>query len=142
MFGWIEIFLVAAAVVLFALRLMPRLRAYRCLLDGGCVQLLVTTLFPRTGNPVGEFLFDTSGGGPFLPRELFAVLWWVVGAWLVKSLLNLVPGRQSWMSGSITCAIHLNPRKAQLRRGRMSCPWSLRARTQRIFPLHRLEATR
>ncbi|MBS7541185.1 mechanosensitive ion channel family protein [Ancylobacter lacus] len=90
MFGWIEVVLLAAAVVLFALRLLPRLRAYRSLLDGGCVLLLVTTLFPRTGNPVGEFLFGKSGGGPFLPRELFGVLWWVLGAWLVKSLLDLV----------------------------------------------------
>jgi len=90
MFGWIAISLLAAAAGLLALRLLPRLRPYHSLLGGGCVLLLVTTLFLRTGNPVGEFLFGTSAGGPFLPRQVFGILWWILGAWLCKSLLDLV----------------------------------------------------
>jgi small-conductance mechanosensitive channel len=52
--------------------------------------LLITAVFPRTGNPLGEFLFGTTGGGPRLPREFFGIVWWVLGAWLLKSLLDLV----------------------------------------------------
>ncbi len=52
--------------------------------------IVITALFPRTGNPPGEFLFGLKGGGLRLPRELFGVVWWILGAWLFKSLLDLV----------------------------------------------------
>ena len=90
MFSWTEIFLLSAAVVLLVLRALPYFRTYRPLIGGGGVLLLITALFPRTGNPLGEFLFGASGSGPRLPREVFGVLWWVLGAWLFKSLLDLV----------------------------------------------------
>lgn len=90
MFGWIEICLLLAAALLLLLRALPYFRSYRPLFGGGCVLLLITALFPRTGNPLGQFLFGTSGSGPRLPRELFGVVWWILGAWLFKSLLDLV----------------------------------------------------
>ena len=57
---------------------------------GAGVLMLITALFPRTGNPLGQFLFGTTGDGPRLPRELFGIVWWILGAWLFKSLLDLV----------------------------------------------------
>jgi hypothetical protein len=35
-------------------------------------------------------LFGITGSGVRLPREFFGVLWWVLGVWLFKSLLDLV----------------------------------------------------
>jgi len=90
MFGSIEICLLATAAVLLLLRALPYFRPYRPLFGGGGVLMLITALFPRTGNPIGEFLFGTAGGGLRLPRELFGVVWWILGAWLFKSLLDLV----------------------------------------------------
>jgi small-conductance mechanosensitive channel len=90
MFGWTEILLLSAGAILLVLRALPYFRAYRPLIGGGGVLFLITALFPRTGNPLGEFLFGASGGGPRLPREVFGVLWWVLGAWLFKSLLDLL----------------------------------------------------
>ena len=66
------------------------LRSYRPLFVGGSVLLLITALFPRTGNPLGQFLFGTTGDGLRLPRELFGIVWWILGAWLFKGLLDLV----------------------------------------------------
>ena len=90
MFGWIEICLVLAAAVLLLLRVLPYFQSYRPLFGGGCVLLLITTLFPRTGNPLGQFLFGRTGSGPRLPPELFEIVWWILGAWLFKGLFDLV----------------------------------------------------
>ncbi len=90
MFGWIEIFLLSAAAGLLLLRVLPYFRPFRPLFGGGSVLMLISALFPRTGNPLGEFLFGTTGGGLRLPHELFGAVWWVLGAWLFKSLLDLV----------------------------------------------------
>jgi small-conductance mechanosensitive channel len=51
---------------------------------------MITALFPRTGNPLGAFIFGTTTNGPHPPRELFGIIWWILGAWLVKSLLDLI----------------------------------------------------
>jgi len=90
MFGWIEIGLLSAAAALLLLRALPYFRSYRPLFMGGCVLLVITALFPRTGNPLGQFLFGTTGDGLRLPRELFGIVWWILGAWLFKGLLDLV----------------------------------------------------
>ena len=89
MFGWIEIFLLSATVVLLVFRLLPYFRPYHPLFGGGGVLLLMTALLPRTGNPLGDVFFGTTGGVR-LPRELFGIVWWVLGAWLLKSVLDLV----------------------------------------------------
>jgi len=90
MFGWIEICLLSMAVVLLLLRALPYFRSYRRLCDGGSLLLLISAIFPRVGNPLGQFLFGTDGGRAHLPLELFGVVWWILGAWLFKSLLDLV----------------------------------------------------
>jgi small-conductance mechanosensitive channel len=90
LFGWIEICLLSATAALLLLRVLPYFRSYRPLFGGGCVLMLITALFPRTDNPLGQFLFATTGSGLRLPRELFGFVWWVLGAWLCKSLLDLV----------------------------------------------------
>ena len=90
MFGAAEIGLLAAAVLLPLLGRMPRLLAYRRLLAGAGLLMLISALFPRAGNPLGQYLFGENGAGPGLPREAFGILWWALGAWLVKTLLDLV----------------------------------------------------
>jgi len=90
MFGWIEICLLSIAAMLMMLRVLPYFKPYRPLFVGSSALMLITALFPRAGNPLGQFLFRTTGEGPRLPVELFGVLWWILGAWLFKSLLDLV----------------------------------------------------
>jgi len=93
MFGWIEISLLTAACMFLLIRLMPYFRAYHPLFGGACVLLLITALFPRTANPIGQFLFGTTGRDLRLPREIFGFVWWILGAWLCKSLFDLVLSR-------------------------------------------------
>ena len=89
MFGWIEICLLCGASFLLVLRVLPYFRAYHPIFGGGCLLLLITAFFPRPGNPVGPYLFGEAGGGLGLPRDFFGIVWWVLGAWLFKSLLDL-----------------------------------------------------
>ncbi len=89
MFGWFEIVLLGCAAILLVLRVLPYSRAYHPLLGGGCMLLLITALFPRTDNPLGRYLFGETAESLRLPREIFGVVWWVLGAWLLKSLLEL-----------------------------------------------------
>jgi hypothetical protein len=93
MFGRIEIALLALAAFMLLLRLLPYFRPYHPLFGGGCVLLLITALFPRPENPLGQFLFGTTGDGIKLPREIFGIVWWIPGAWLCKSLFELVLSR-------------------------------------------------
>jgi hypothetical protein len=96
MFGWVEICILSIAALLLIDGTVPRLRPYRSLFLGGGALMLITAVFPRAGNPLGQFLFESNSGKPLLPRELFGIAWWVLGAWLVKSLLDLsCAGRSS-----------------------------------------------
>jgi small-conductance mechanosensitive channel len=90
MFGWFEASLLILAIVLLACGLAPRLRSYRPLFCGSSVLLLTAALFPRSGNQLGEYLFGASSGGLRLPIEILGVAWWVLGAWLIKSVLDLI----------------------------------------------------
>lgn len=89
MFGWIDIGLLSAALVLLGCGFVLLLRPYRSLFWGSSVLALISALFPRHGNLLGQYLFGSGTGAPRLPLELFGIAWWVLGAWLVKSLLDL-----------------------------------------------------
>jgi small-conductance mechanosensitive channel len=88
--GPVEIALLIAAAGLSICGVMPALRSYRSLFWGGGVLLLTAVLFPRPGNRIGEFLFADKSDGWHLPSELFGIAWWILGAWLVKSLLAFI----------------------------------------------------
>ena len=62
MFGWVEICLLSSAAVLLLLRILPYFRPYRPLFVGGSALMLITALFPRAGNPLGQFLFMATSG--------------------------------------------------------------------------------
>ncbi len=90
MFGWVEIVLLSWAAVLLAVRLLPYFADYRALCTAGALLAFITALFPRDGNPLGQFLFGAAAGGLHLPRELFGILCWSLGAWLFNKLLGLL----------------------------------------------------
>lgn len=87
---WIEIALLGAAAVLFIGAFVPRLRPYRSLFLGGFVLVLSTALFRRRENLLGKYLFSGASETVRLPAELFGIAWWILGAWLTRSLLTLV----------------------------------------------------
>jgi small-conductance mechanosensitive channel len=90
MLGWTEILLMLSAAALFATALLPAFRAYRALILGGAMLLLITALFPRQGNLVGQYLFLADNKSLRLPMELFGFAWWILGAWLLRSLFQLL----------------------------------------------------
>lgn len=94
MFGWVEICLIAAAALLVLVRVLPYLQSYRPLFRGGYALLLITAAFPRPNNPIGEFVFGKTSHGLHLPIEVFGIAWWLIGAWLFKSVLQLVLRRR------------------------------------------------
>ena len=90
MFGWAEASLLTIALGLLICGITPHFRAYRPLFCGSSVLLFTAALFPRNGNLLGEYLFGDSSGGLRLPTEILGVAWWILGAWLFKSLLDLI----------------------------------------------------
>jgi small-conductance mechanosensitive channel len=90
MFDWIEICLAAATVTFLVGAFVPQLQTYRSMFLGGGALMAITMLFPRPGNRLGQFLFAQTAGSMHLPSELFGIAWWVLGAWLIRSLLALV----------------------------------------------------
>jgi small-conductance mechanosensitive channel len=90
MFDGIEICLAAAMTILLTCAFIRPLRAYRSLFLGGSALTAITMLFPRSGNHLGQFLFDPTSGSMHLPLELFGIAWWILGAWLLRSVLTLI----------------------------------------------------
>jgi len=88
--GTTEILLMVLTAGLFATALVPRFRTYRGLILGGAMLALITALFPRPGNLLGQHLFFSDDKSLRLPMELFGVAWWVLGAWLLRSLFQLL----------------------------------------------------
>ena len=88
--GWTEICFLCTAGVLLVLRVLRIFPVYQPLLSGSAALLVISAIFPRTGNSLGQYLFGTIAGGAVLPRELFGVAWWVLGAWLCKSLFDIL----------------------------------------------------
>ncbi|HET7331110.1 mechanosensitive ion channel family protein [Dyella sp.] len=85
-----DIGFLAVAALLLACGFVRRLRPYRALLWGGSGLLLITAIYPRHGNPLGRYLFVGADGTSRIPPELLTVIWWILGAWLLKSLLDLI----------------------------------------------------
>jgi small-conductance mechanosensitive channel len=85
-----EIILLVCAASTLAAAFIHRLRAYRSLLIGGGVLLVITAVYPRRGNQLGQLIFGPVVEGLRLPSEVFGVVWWILGAWLVKSVLALI----------------------------------------------------
>ena len=90
MFDWIEICLAAAMATFIVGAFVPRLQTYRSLFLGGGALMAITLLLPRPGNRLGQFLFAQTSGSMHLPSELFGIAWWLLGAWLIRSLLALI----------------------------------------------------
>jgi len=91
--GWVEIALWCAALALLAGSFGVRARPYRSLIRGSGILLLLTSLLPRNGNVLGQYLFGSASQAPRLPTELFGIAWWLLGAWLLNSLLGLILSR-------------------------------------------------
>jgi small-conductance mechanosensitive channel len=90
MVGRVEIGLLVFSAGLFVCGWMPRFRSWRSLFWGAGALALITAIFPRRDNPVGQYLFVGSQGIPRVPLQVFGIAWWILGAWLVNSLLELV----------------------------------------------------
>jgi small-conductance mechanosensitive channel len=90
MFDWIESCLAAVTAALLTCAFVPRLRTYRSLFLGGSALTAITMLVPRAGNRIGQFLFAQTSGSMHLPSELLGIAWWLLGAWLIRSLLTLI----------------------------------------------------
>jgi len=93
MFSLLEIVLLACSALFLLLRVLPYFLSYRRLFGGAAALMLISAIYPRQGNGIGDFLFGSAVSGLRLPRELFGVLWWILGAWLFKTLLDLVLSR-------------------------------------------------
>lgn len=90
MLGWLDIGIVVVAATLAGCGFVRRLRVYRSLMWRGAVLAIITALYPRPGNGLTLLLFGGAFRAPPLPSELFGIAWWILGAWLVKGLLNLI----------------------------------------------------
>ncbi len=99
MFSWMEVVLWLLATALFAASCATRLRPFRSFIWGSCVLLLITSMLPRPGNVLGQYLFGGPSQAPRLPSELFGVAWWLLGAWLLNSALGLILSRTLFPQG-------------------------------------------
>jgi small-conductance mechanosensitive channel len=90
MFDWIEVGLAGTTALLLASAFIRQARPYRSMVLGGAALTAITTLFPRPGNRIGQFLFAQTAGSMHLPLELFGIAWWILGAWLIRSVLTLI----------------------------------------------------
>lgn len=88
--NWIEIFFGLCSTVLLLCAFLPHLRPYRWLNLGGFVLLLSAALFRIGSNLLGSYLHTGGAATTDTPAEFFGIAWWILGAWLVRSLLTLV----------------------------------------------------
>ncbi len=86
----LELCAVFAAAILLACGTLARFRLYRSLFHMSSVLMLIAVLFPWPGGLIEADLFGASAPTIRWPSELFAVACWMLGAWLLKSILQLV----------------------------------------------------
>jgi small-conductance mechanosensitive channel len=82
--------LIGGAIALIACGRFVKPRGYRSLRWGSALLLIITALFPRPGNRIGQYLFAEAPVGLHLPIQLIGLAWWILGAWLLKSVLELI----------------------------------------------------
>ncbi len=87
---WVEPCLFAAAAVFFAAAWVKRLRPYRSLFLGSFVLWLSSALYRRRMELFGTGVHAAPAGSGQWPAEIFGIAWWILGAWLVRSLLTQV----------------------------------------------------
>ena len=90
MLSGVETTLLVMAAVPLALSLAPRLRPWRTLLWAGSALALITAFFPRPGSTLGSHLLGDAASGHGLPAAPFIIAWWILGAWLLNSVLDRV----------------------------------------------------
>ncbi len=90
MSNWTDGALALAAVVCLTMGAMPGHRAYRSLYWVGGTLLAITAVYPRPSNLLGLQLFSSKTGESWLPTEFFGVIWWILGAWLLTKILDLI----------------------------------------------------
>jgi small-conductance mechanosensitive channel len=90
MIGALEISLLSASGTLFTLGWLRQLHRYRSLFWAGSALALITGLFPRPDNALGQYLFGGNSGSSRIWMDVFGVAWWLLGAWLLKSLFDLI----------------------------------------------------
>jgi small-conductance mechanosensitive channel len=90
MLGWTEGALLVVAATLAGCGFVRRLRVYRSLLWGSAALATLTALYPRPHNGLALLLYGGASPAHSTQFELFGVAWWILGAWLIKGLLNLV----------------------------------------------------
>jgi small-conductance mechanosensitive channel len=88
--NWTDGGLLLAAVVCLIMGFMPKHRAYRSMLWVGTTLLAITAVYPRAGNLLGLQLFSAKTGESWLPIEFLGVIWWILGAWLITKVLDLI----------------------------------------------------
>jgi small-conductance mechanosensitive channel len=88
--GWRESILLLSAAGLLLGGGLRRFRSWRPLFWGASALMLITAIFPRHGNPLGQYLFVGPHGDMLVPAQIFGIAWWLLGAWLVKSLFGIV----------------------------------------------------
>ncbi len=93
MIGWTTLWILASALVLLLAGFIVRLRLYRSVLWGSSALLLISSLRPRPGNDLGQYLLGGAAESARLPSELFGIAWWVLGAWIINGVLELVMRR-------------------------------------------------
>jgi small-conductance mechanosensitive channel len=90
MLGGIDTVILVAATTLVGIGFVPRLRLYRRMIWGGAALAVIFGLYPRPGNELAFYLHGGTVPVPGRPAELLGVASWILGAWLVKSLLNVI----------------------------------------------------
>ena len=93
MIGWEVACFWGAAAGLLALGMSARLRLYRSILWGSSALLLIYTLRPQPGNDLGQYLFGGAAESRRIPTEMFGIAWWLLGAWIVNGVFDLIMRR-------------------------------------------------
>jgi small-conductance mechanosensitive channel len=88
--GWVEIALWVVAGILLVAGSVPVWRAYRSLLFASAAMLLISSVYPNPDNALGTYLFGSGSHSTRLPTEFFGIAWWLIGAWVLNGLLDII----------------------------------------------------